>query len=164
VLLLFAIVFVAAVAVALLTNNDEGAGSDTIDTVANRATKGGATPTPALQISRTEATSGKPQATSWTVTAYCPCRKCCGPTAHGVTASGTRADHPLAAGPPEMLFGTVLDIPGYGLVRCEDRGGAIRGRRLDVLMPTHAEALAWGVKRFKISSSRFQVDGRKGDT
>jgi 3D (Asp-Asp-Asp) domain-containing protein len=86
------------------------------------------------------------------VTAYCPCRRCCGPHARGITASGTRADHRLAAGPPEMPFGTVLAIPGYGRVRCEDRGGAIKGQRLDVLFPTHEQALAWGVKTLRIAN------------
>ena len=80
------------------------------------------------------------------VTAYCPCGKCCGKWADGVTASSTRADHPLVAAPPEFPFGTVMTIPGYGTVRVEDRGGAIRGDRLDVFFPTHEEALVWGVR------------------
>jgi 3D (Asp-Asp-Asp) domain-containing protein len=52
-----------------------------------------------------------------------------------------------------MPFGTVLEVPGYGVVKCEDRGGAIRGRRLDVLMPTHAEARAWGVKQLTVTTA-----------
>ena len=80
------------------------------------------------------------------VTAYCPCEKCCGRWADGITASGTRADHRLVAAPREFPFGTEMRIPGYGTVRVEDRGGAIRGDRLDVLFPTHAEALVWGVQ------------------
>jgi 3D (Asp-Asp-Asp) domain-containing protein len=87
---------------------------------------------------------------NWRVTAYCPCQLCCGARAVGITASGTRADHPLAAGPASIPFGTLLSIPGYGRVHCEDRGGAIRGRRLDLLFPTHAEALAWGVRQLRI--------------
>jgi 3D (Asp-Asp-Asp) domain-containing protein len=74
----------------------------------------------------------------WTVTAYCPCRICCGPAARGITASGTRADHRLAAAPRHIPFGTRIDVPGYGRVEVEDRGGAIKGNRLDVL--------TWGVK------------------
>lgn len=88
----------------------------------------------------------------WTVTAYCPCHRCCGCWADGRTASGTRADHRLVAGPPELPFDTVLDVPGYGRARVEDRGGAIRGRRLDVLFPTHAEARAWGIRRLAIQT------------
>ena len=80
------------------------------------------------------------------VTAYCPCAKCCGKWADGITASGTRADHRLVAAPREFPFGTVMRIPGYGTVKVEDRGGAIKGDRLDVLFPTHSEALRWGVQ------------------
>lgn len=91
----------------------------------------------------------------WRCTAYCPCRKCCGPRSRGITASGTKADHPLVAAPRSIPFGTVLDIPGYGRVRVEDRGHLIQGYRLDVLtvpLPgekpeqTHARARAWGVR------------------
>ena len=83
------------------------------------------------------------------VTAYCPCPLCCGIHADGVTASGTRADHPLVAAPGRFPFGTLIQIPGYAggrWVRVEDRGGAIKGNRLDVFFPTHAEALRWGVR------------------
>jgi 3D (Asp-Asp-Asp) domain-containing protein len=89
---------------------------------------------------------------SFRVTAYCPCRLCCGPRACGITASGSRADHPLVAAPRSIPFGTVLAVPGYGRVKVEDRGGAIGDGRLDVLMPTHAEALAWGVKYLEIDT------------
>ena len=90
----------------------------------------------------------------WRVTAYCPCPICCGPRACGITASGARADHPLVAGPPWLAFGTPLNIPGYagGSAVCvEDRGGAITEGRLDVLMPTHAQARAWGVRHLAVA-------------
>ena len=84
------------------------------------------------------------------VTAYCPCERCCNKKpshpAYGITASGTRADHRLVAAPRKFPFGTVMTIPGYGTVRVEDRGGAIRGDRLDVFFPTHEEALVWGAR------------------
>jgi len=83
------------------------------------------------------------------VTAYCPCERCCGSWADGITASGTKADHPLVAAPKSFAFGTRLRIPGYNdgdWVTVEDRGGAIKGDRLDVFFPTHGEALEWGVQ------------------
>lgn len=86
----------------------------------------------------------------WRVTAYCPGSCCCGSFADGRTASGTRTDHRLVAAPPEIPFGTVLDVPGYGRVKVEDRGGSIKGNRLDVLFPTHAEALEWGVRNLNV--------------
>jgi len=88
--------------------------------------------------------------TVFRVTAYCPCRLCCGPQACGVTASGTRADHPLIAAPKSIPFGTRLYVPGYGWTKIEDRGGAITEGRLDVLFPTHAEARAWGVRNLVV--------------
>ncbi len=88
------------------------------------------------------------------VTAYCPCRKCCGPRAQGITASGLRVDHNgglfVAADTHVLPFGTRLRVPGYGntelgeAVEVIDRGGAIRGNKLDVFFPTHREALQWG--------------------
>lgn len=97
----------------------------------------------------------------WRVSAFCPCKKCCGPKARGITASGIRADHPLVAAPPEIPFGTVLSVPGYAdgrPVRVEDRGGAIQGRRLDVLfyVPgkplkySHRKARQWGVRWLEV--------------
>ena len=32
-----------------------------------------------------------------------------------------------------------------------DRGGAIKGHHLDVLMPTHAQALAWGQRMVDVT-------------
>jgi 3D (Asp-Asp-Asp) domain-containing protein len=82
-----------------------------------------------------------------TVTAYCPCRKCCGPNARGITASGrpvTANGVRFVAADKMLPFGTIVAVPGYGTVPVLDRGGAIKGRRLDVFFPTHAEALVWG--------------------
>ena len=85
------------------------------------------------------------------VTAYCPCTKCCGPKAHGVTASGKSVRFNngkfVAADTSLLPFGSTLRIPGYAdyeVVEVTDRGGAIKGRKLDVFYPTHAEALRWG--------------------
>ena len=38
----------------------------------------------------------------------------------------------VAACPPEMPFGTKLEIDGIGTVTCVDRGGAIKQKRLDI--------------------------------
>ena len=80
------------------------------------------------------------------VTAYCPCEKCCGNWSDGVTASGVPAEGLIIAAPKTFKFGTQMYIKGYGLATVQDRGGAIKGNRLDVLFPTHQEALEWGVK------------------
>jgi 3D (Asp-Asp-Asp) domain-containing protein len=86
------------------------------------------------------------------VTAYCPCDICCGPKAMGITASGrpVAADHGrFVAADPVLPFGTRLVVPGYNgssPVRVLDRGGAIRGRSLDVYFDSHERAREWGVR------------------
>ena len=91
------------------------------------------------------------------VTAYCPCTKCCGPHAHGTTASGRRVTHndgKFVAADSKLPFGTELIIPGYAdgqAVEVLDRGGAIKGNRLDVFFPTHKEALKWGRRKIEVT-------------
>jgi len=92
------------------------------------------------------------------VTAYCPCKKCCGPKAQGLTASGKRINFNdglfVAADKKVFDFHTRLKIPGYAsgqTVPVLDRGGAIKGNKLDVFFPTHAEALKWGRQKLAVS-------------
>ncbi len=91
------------------------------------------------------------------VTAYCACKKCCGPGAHGVTASGKSVEYNngrfVAADTDVLPFGTVLNIPGYNgdhEVEVVDRGGAIKGNRLDVFFASHDEALEWGRRKVAV--------------
>jgi len=84
-------------------------------------------------------------ATIYKVTAYCACMKCCGKT-NGITASGTKATAGRTiATDSKFAFGTKLSINGTTYI-VEDRGGAIKGNKIDMYFNTHAEALAWGVK------------------
>ena len=85
------------------------------------------------------------------VTAYCPCSKCCGEYSDGITANGhrIRPGDTFAAADRRYSFGTEMLIPGYNnsvVVEVLDRGGAIKGNRLDVFFATHQEALQWGVQ------------------
>lgn len=50
-------------------------------------------------------------------------------------------------------FGTLVIVPGYAdgrPVKVLDRGGAIKGNRLDVFFTDHQEALNWGVQWRKV--------------
>ena len=97
--------------------------------------------------SRTSSTSRNPGAGTaiYKVTGYCACMKCCGKT-NGITASGTKATagRTIAAS-SQFSFGTKVLINGTTYT-VEDRGGAIKGNKIDVYFNTHAEALQWGVK------------------
>lgn len=85
------------------------------------------------------------------VTAYCPCTKCCGPNARGITASGKPVSYHhgrFAAADTDLLpLGSKISIPGYSggrPVEVIDTGSAIVGNHVDVFFPTHAQALKWG--------------------
>ena len=92
------------------------------------------------------------------VTAYCPCTKCCGPNANGITASGKAVSYNagafVAADTSRYAFGTRFSIPGYHdgqAVEVIDRGSAIKGDHLDVFFPTHEQALQWGRQRLAVT-------------
>lgn len=79
------------------------------------------------------------------VTAYCSCSKCCGKKT-GRTASGTKATAGrTVAASGKFSFGTKLKINGKTYV-VEDRGGAVKGNKIDVYMNSHSAALRWGVR------------------
>ena len=93
------------------------------------------------------------------VTAYCPCPKCCGEYSDGVTASGheIQPGDTFVAADRRYPLRTEMLIPGYSNsrpVKVLDRGGAIKGNRLDVFFATHEEALKWGVKYLEVNVRR----------
>lgn len=95
------------------------------------------------------------EARLWRVTAYCPCKACCGPNASGVTANGRPAKGKIVAVDPKIIpLGSRVHVPGYGWAVAADTGGAIKGKRIDVLLPTHAAARRFGVKWLAV-----KVDG-----
>ena len=105
------------------------------------------------------------------VTGYCDCGLCCGwrrnwfgmpvyssgPLAGvkkeiGMTAIGARAIRGTIAADTSVLpFYTIVNVPGYGYGRVEDRGGDIRGNRLDLFFPSHREAQKWGRKKIWVT-------------
>lgn len=81
------------------------------------------------------------------LTAYCTCSKCCGEWADGITYTGTEATpgRTIAVDPKVIPLGSTVVINGTEYI-AEDVGGAIKGNRIDVLFPTHQEALQFGVQ------------------
>ncbi|WP_232696152.1 3D domain-containing protein [Brevibacillus daliensis] len=64
---------------------------------------------------------------------------------YGITASGAKvAELTTVACPPELPFGTRVYIEGVGERMCQDRGGAIKGRKLDVYMHDYNDAIHFG--------------------
>lgn len=82
----------------------------------------------------------------FTITYYCPCTKCCGKYANGITASGAKATAGRTiAACSKYKFGTKMKIFG-NVYTVEDRGGAIKGNKIDIYVDSHEEALKLGKK------------------
>lgn len=92
------------------------------------------------------------------VTGYCPCRRCCGRFANGRTSTRTSAWRPGAAADPTVIpYGSRVEVPGYGTVRVDDTGFAMRHswrRRnrihLDVRFTYHYQARNWGARWLQV--------------
>lgn len=101
-------------------------------------------------LPRTSTATAQSGATTYKVTAYCSCSKCCG-KASGRTASGTKATAGrTVAASGKFAFGTKLNIGG-NIYTVEDRGGAVNGNKIDIYVNSHAEALSWGVRYLPVS-------------
>jgi 3D (Asp-Asp-Asp) domain-containing protein len=92
------------------------------------------------------------------LTAYCSCEKCCGywatirpldedgnPIVYTADQSIAKQGVTVAADTSVLPFGTVLLIDGHEYI-VQDRGGAIKGNRIDVYFESHEEALQFGVQ------------------
>lgn len=86
------------------------------------------------------------------LTAYCTCDKCCGEWADGITFTGTEATpgRTVAVDPSVIPLGSTVEINGVSYI-AEDIGGAIKGKRIDVLFPSHQAALEFGVQYSNVS-------------
>lgn len=73
-----------------------------------------------------------------------------GHPSYGVTASGERVARGVVAADPRVPFGTRVWVPGYGFGVVLDRGGAVKGARLDVYVESVEEARSWGVRMLPI--------------
>lgn len=95
-------------------------------------------------LSRDKDGEGKPKTETYVITAYCPCVKCCGKT-NGITASGVKAVQGVTVAMDKSIpFGTKIYIDGVGERIVQDRGGAIKGNRIDLYFESHQSALNFG--------------------
>ena len=73
----------------------------------------------------------------------------------GRTASGLQVRKGVVAVDPTLIpLGTHLFVPGYGKAIAADVGVAIKGRIIDLWMPSTAEARKWGRKTVVITVYR----------
>jgi 3D (Asp-Asp-Asp) domain-containing protein/septal ring factor EnvC (AmiA/AmiB activator) len=100
------------------------------------------TPAPAAPAAPSPPVRGHGRALTVVATAY---------ALPGTTATGLPVGPGIVAVDPTVIpFGTHMTIPGYGEGVAADTGSAIVGARIDVWVPTEAQADEWGVKTITI--------------
>ncbi|OCA90768.1 peptidoglycan-binding protein [Bacillus sp. FJAT-27225] len=95
-------------------------------------------------------TNGKELAVTATAyTAYC--EGCSGITATGINLKNNPGAKVIAVDPSVIPLGTKVFVEGYGEAIAGDTGGAIKGNKIDVFIPSRDAALKWGVKKVKVT-------------
>lgn len=92
------------------------------------------------QTSRSVAQTMTVEATAYT--AYCT--GCSGVTANGTDLRANPGAKVIAVDPRVIPLGSRVWVEGYGEAIAADTGGAIKGNRIDVFIPTQDGALNWG--------------------
>lgn len=83
-----------------------------------------------------------------TVTYYCPCEKCCGQWADGLTATGLPAGPGVVAVDPEVIpLGATVIIDGQRYLAADT---GVTGKHVDVCLPDHEDTVAHGVRIAKV--------------
>jgi uncharacterized protein YabE (DUF348 family) len=84
-------------------------------------------------------------------TAYTPyCAGCSGISATGINLRSNSSLKVVAVDPRVIPLGSKVWVEGYGYAVAGDTGGAIKGNKIDILVPTESEANQWGRKKVRI--------------
>jgi 3D (Asp-Asp-Asp) domain-containing protein len=78
------------------------------------------------------------------------CAGCSGITKTGINLKKNPGLKVIAVDPRVIKLGTKVYVDGYGYAVAGDTGGAIKGNKIDVFIPTKSAALKWGRKNVKI--------------
>ncbi|MDA7027823.1 LysM peptidoglycan-binding domain-containing protein [Bacillus sp. CLL-7-23] len=73
-----------------------------------------------------------------------------GVTATGINLRANKNAKVIAVDPSVIPLGSRVYVEGYGEAIAGDTGGAIKGNKIDVFVPSHTAAKNWGVKSVKI--------------
>lgn len=85
-------------------------------------------------------------------TAYtASCEGCSGTTATGVDLNANPDAKVIAVDPNVIPLGSKVFVEGYGEATAADTGGAIKGNRIDVFIPSEQDALNWGNKQVNVT-------------
>ena len=86
------------------------------------------------------------------ITHYCDCEVCTLTPKGSKTATGKKPVDgiTIACDGKILKMGDVVYIEGYGKRICQDRGGAIKHKKIDVFVSSHSKAKKLGIKNRKV--------------
>ncbi|RDW22348.1 cell wall-binding protein [Oceanobacillus arenosus] len=127
--------------IAVATESSKPATSDATASEAN---------TQNTALAQTQAPQGK--TISVKATAYtAKCAGCSGITYTGVDLNKNPNAKVIAVDPSVIPLGSEVFVEGYGYATAADIGGAIKGNKIDVHVPTTGEATNWGVRTINVT-------------
>lgn len=78
------------------------------------------------------------------------CEGCSGTTSTGINLIKNPERKVIAVDPNVIPLGSKVWVEGYGAAVAGDIGSAIKGKRIDVFIPSRSKALDWGRKTVKV--------------
>ncbi|QIZ05569.1 LysM peptidoglycan-binding domain-containing protein [Priestia megaterium] len=105
---------------------------------------------PAVEAASTTNTSSREitvKATAYTAS----CEGCSGTTATGINLKANPNAKVIAVDPSVIPLGSKVYVEGYGNAIAGDTGGAIKGNRIDIFIPSNQDAINFGVKQLKVT-------------
>jgi 3D (Asp-Asp-Asp) domain-containing protein len=85
-------------------------------------------------------------------TAYtASCEGCSGITKTGINIKDNPQKKVIAVDPSVIPLGSKVYVEGFGEAIAADTGGAIKGKRIDIFIPSEQDALDFGVKKLKVT-------------
>jgi 3D (Asp-Asp-Asp) domain-containing protein/LysM repeat protein len=85
-------------------------------------------------------------------TAYtASCEGCSGITKTGVNIKANPNAKVIAVDPSVIPLGSKVYVEGFGEATAADTGGAIKGKHIDIFIPSEQDAINFGVKHLKVT-------------
>lgn len=100
----------------------------------------------------TSSTSTSTREITVKATAYtASCEGCSGITKTGINIKDNPNKKVIAVDPSVIPLGSKVYVEGFGEAIAADTGGAIKGNRIDIFIPSKQDAIDFGVKKLKVT-------------
>jgi 3D (Asp-Asp-Asp) domain-containing protein/LysM repeat protein len=109
-------------------------------------------PAPTESAPAVEAAAPSQKEITVEATAYtASCEGCSGITATGINLLENPNQKVISVDPTVIPLGTKVYVEGYGEAIAGDTGGAIKGNKIDIFIPSKQEAINFGRKQLKVT-------------